>query len=107
MDSDLFDIQAPIACFFFNYFVLSSSSVAVSSHRSCSRQSAGRKYRLTGLDQLIDPYDVTLNDLSRSEGREWAQRVLPQLRRRFRSSLASAGCRLPSAWWQGKRVKVA
>lgn len=30
-----------------------------------------------------------------------------QRRLRFRPSLASAGCRLPSAWWQGKRVKVA
>ena len=45
------------------------------------------KYGLIGLDQLIDPYDVTLNDMSRAEAREWAQRVLGQLR--LRSDLAN------------------
>lgn len=44
------------------------------------------KYGLVELGYLIDPYDVTLNDMSRSQAREWAQRVLGQLR--LRSDLA-------------------
>ena len=37
------------------------------------------KYGLVGLDDEIEPYDLTLNTMSAQENREWAKRVLSQL----------------------------
>lgn len=38
------------------------------------------KHGLVHLDEEIDPYDVTLNEMSASERKEWAARVVSQLR---------------------------
>lgn len=39
------------------------------------------KYGLVPLDQVIEPYDVTLNEMPAVEIRRWSRRVLDQLRR--------------------------
>lgn len=39
------------------------------------------KYGLVDLETEIEPYDLTLNTMSTSEIRQWAQNVLEQLRR--------------------------
>lgn len=39
------------------------------------------KYGLLDLDQEIDPYEKTLNDMCASEIKEWARSVLSQLRK--------------------------
>ena len=41
------------------------------------------KYGLVGLDQVIEPYDLTLNDLPVPEIRAWSEHVLDQLASRF------------------------
>ena len=41
------------------------------------------KYGLVDLDQVIAPYDVTLNTMPAAERRAWAQRVLEQLAQRY------------------------
>ncbi|MDZ7788915.1 MAG: hypothetical protein U5L08_00180 [Xanthomonadales bacterium] len=41
------------------------------------------KYGLVALDQVIKPYDLTLNDLPVVEIRAWSERVLDQLASRF------------------------
>ncbi len=38
------------------------------------------KYGLVGLEEEIEPYDVTLNEMSAWERREWAARVVARLR---------------------------
>lgn len=38
------------------------------------------KYGLVGLDEEIEPYDVTLDKLSARERREWATKVVSQLK---------------------------
>ena len=38
------------------------------------------KYGLAGLDEEIEPYDVTLNTMSARERRQWAAKVIEQLR---------------------------
>lgn len=38
------------------------------------------KHHVLKMDEEIEPYDVTLNEMSRDEGRDWASRVLDQLR---------------------------
>ncbi|MGK9370146.1 DUF6884 domain-containing protein [Melioribacter sp. Ez-97] len=38
------------------------------------------KYGLVGLDEEIEPYDVTLNTMSVRERRSWAKKVVTQLR---------------------------
>ncbi len=38
------------------------------------------KYGLVGLDEEIEPYDVTLNTMSARERRKWAAKVIEQLR---------------------------
>lgn len=40
------------------------------------------KYGLVGLDDVIEPYDLTLNKMSSNEVRSWAKRVLDQLERK-------------------------
>ncbi len=40
------------------------------------------KYGLVDLDEVIAPYDVTLNTMPAAERRAWAQRVLAQLAQR-------------------------
>jgi len=37
------------------------------------------KYGLVELDEVIEPYDVTLNNMSAGERRDWAAKVLSQL----------------------------
>jgi hypothetical protein len=39
------------------------------------------KYGLLNLDEEIDPYDETLRDKNRKEKREWAKKVVEQLKR--------------------------
>ena len=41
------------------------------------------RYGLVGLDQVIEPYDVTLNTMPAAERRAWAQHVLAQLAERY------------------------
>ena len=41
------------------------------------------KYGLVGLDEVIEPYDLTLNELPVAEVRGWSERVLRQLSSRF------------------------
>ena len=41
------------------------------------------KYGLVDLDQVIEPYDVTLNAMPAAQRRAWAQRVLAQLAERY------------------------
>lgn len=41
------------------------------------------KYGLVRLDEVIEPYDLTLNELPAAEVRGWSERVLLQLRSRF------------------------
>jgi hypothetical protein len=41
------------------------------------------KYGLVGLDEEIEPYDVTLNRMRAGERKAWASRVLDQLKRNF------------------------
>jgi len=41
------------------------------------------KYGLVDLDQVIAPYDVTLNAMPAAKRRAWAQRVLTQLAERY------------------------
>ena len=38
------------------------------------------KYGLVGLDEEIEPYDVTLNTMSARERKQWAAKVIEQLR---------------------------
>src|SRR5438874_6587104 len=38
------------------------------------------KYGIVALDQEIEPYDVTLNNMSTTENRRWASSVIQQLR---------------------------
>ena len=38
------------------------------------------KYGLVPLDKEIEPYDVTLNNMSVQERKSWASKVIPQLR---------------------------
>ncbi len=40
------------------------------------------KYGLVDLDQVIAPYDMTLNTMSESEKKTWARRVLDSLRQK-------------------------
>jgi hypothetical protein len=40
------------------------------------------KYGLVGLDQEIDPYELTLNTMSESQKKAWAQKVLLDLRQK-------------------------
>jgi Family of unknown function (DUF6884) len=40
------------------------------------------KHGLVQLDDLITPYDVTLNKMSRAQAKAWSDRVLDQLRSR-------------------------
>lgn len=44
------------------------------------------KYGLVGIDDIIEPYDVTLNSMGAAERRAWAKNVLEALR--GRTSLA-------------------
>lgn len=38
------------------------------------------KHHVLEMDEIIEPYDVTLNDMSRGEVREWAAETLDELR---------------------------
>ena len=38
------------------------------------------KHGLLGLDEIVEPYDLTLNQLSVSEVKHWAQRTVDQLK---------------------------
>jgi len=42
------------------------------------------KYGLLFSDDKIEPYDVTLNDMSSNERKEWAEKVFTQMRSRLR-----------------------
>lgn len=37
------------------------------------------KHHVLGMDEMIEPYDETLNEMSREERRGWASKVLDQL----------------------------
>jgi len=37
------------------------------------------KYGLVALDEKIEPYDITLNDMRAAERKEWASKVISQL----------------------------
>lgn len=37
------------------------------------------KYGLVALDEKIEPYDITLNDMKAAERKEWASKVINQL----------------------------
>lgn len=39
------------------------------------------KYHLLDLDQMIEPYNTTLNDMSKTERKIWSHTVLEQLRK--------------------------
>ena len=41
------------------------------------------KYGLVGLNDEIDPYDVTLNNMSAKERKEWARLVISQLKNQY------------------------
>jgi len=41
------------------------------------------KYGLVDLNEEIDPYDVTLNNMPARERKEWAQLVISQLKKQF------------------------
>jgi hypothetical protein len=40
------------------------------------------KYGLVGLEQVIEPYELTLNTMGESQKRDWAQRVLMDLNKK-------------------------
>ncbi len=37
------------------------------------------KYGLVALDEKIEPYDITLNDMKSAERKEWASKIIKQL----------------------------
>ncbi len=37
------------------------------------------KYKLIGLNEVIEPYDVTLNNMNREERKKWATEVIDEL----------------------------
>lgn len=41
------------------------------------------KYGLIDIDQVIDPYDLTLKDMRSSDVKAWGERVLASLRERY------------------------
>ena len=41
------------------------------------------KYGLLGLDEEIEPYDITLNNMNSKEIKEWANKVLVQMQKVF------------------------
>ena len=41
------------------------------------------KYGLLGLDQVIQPYEAALNDMSTSKIRHWAHKVIKQMKRKI------------------------
>lgn len=41
------------------------------------------KYGLVGLEDVIEPYDLTLNNLTAAEIKDWAERVIGQLEKKI------------------------
>ena len=71
---------------------------AALARRTCGRwYILSAKHGLLAPDTLIEPYDVTLEDYSRKERREWASRVHRQL---MDARLAGAGSHL--LWLAGR-----